>query len=215
MEKRNTILLTVIAVATLLVAVVGATFAYFAQSGSFDATANLTANTAAASSSFIATGSDITLSVTAANMVYATAGNQVSSTAQENAITVSFKSGSSENLSCTYKVYYEWDSTSDAYTMTTGAAGNKEFTYEFAKKTGGTASTFTGYSTETNFEPKDASRHYVGGTQTISNASSETATLDTYDITVRFYNLTQEQSGEAAKAGKTWKIKFGISDVIC
>ena len=29
MEKKNTILLTVIAVATLLVAVVGATFAYF------------------------------------------------------------------------------------------------------------------------------------------------------------------------------------------
>ena len=33
MEKKNTLLLTVIAVATLLVAVVGATFAYF---GSFD-----------------------------------------------------------------------------------------------------------------------------------------------------------------------------------
>ena len=29
MEKRNTVLLTVIAIATLLVAVVGATFAYF------------------------------------------------------------------------------------------------------------------------------------------------------------------------------------------
>ena len=34
MEKKNTILLTVIAVATLLVAVVGATFAYFTASGS-------------------------------------------------------------------------------------------------------------------------------------------------------------------------------------
>lgn len=30
MEKKNTLLLTVIAIATLLVAVVGATFAYFA-----------------------------------------------------------------------------------------------------------------------------------------------------------------------------------------
>ena len=35
MEKKNTLLLTVIAVATLLVAVVGATFAYF---GSFNTT---------------------------------------------------------------------------------------------------------------------------------------------------------------------------------
>ena len=33
MEKKNTILLTVIAVATLLVAVVGATFAYFTAQG--------------------------------------------------------------------------------------------------------------------------------------------------------------------------------------
>ena len=34
MEKKNTILLTVIAVATLLVAVVGATFAYFTATNS-------------------------------------------------------------------------------------------------------------------------------------------------------------------------------------
>ena len=34
MEKKNTVLLTVIAVATLLVAVVGATFAYFTASNS-------------------------------------------------------------------------------------------------------------------------------------------------------------------------------------
>ena len=40
MEKKNTLLLTVIAVATLLVAVVGATFAYF---GSFTANANANA----------------------------------------------------------------------------------------------------------------------------------------------------------------------------
>ena len=33
MEKRNTMLLTVVAIATLLVAVVGATFAYFTATG--------------------------------------------------------------------------------------------------------------------------------------------------------------------------------------
>lgn len=38
MEKKNTILLTVIAVATLLVAVVGATFAYFTATSSTDGT---------------------------------------------------------------------------------------------------------------------------------------------------------------------------------
>ena len=52
-NRKNTILLTVIAVATLLVAVVGATFAYFTAQGGGTATNNLEVKTeAAASSSF-------------------------------------------------------------------------------------------------------------------------------------------------------------------
>ena len=47
-NKKNTILLTVIAVATLLVAVVGATFAYFTASGT---TGNVTVSTGTAASS--------------------------------------------------------------------------------------------------------------------------------------------------------------------
>ena len=46
MEKKNTILLTVIAVATLLVAVVGATFAYFTASTSGTGTGDVTTGTA-------------------------------------------------------------------------------------------------------------------------------------------------------------------------
>ncbi len=52
-NRKNTILLTVIAVATLLVAVVGATFAYFSAQGGGTKTNNLEVKTeAAASSSF-------------------------------------------------------------------------------------------------------------------------------------------------------------------
>ena len=50
-NRKNTILLTVIAVATLLVAVVGATFAYFSAQGGGTATNNITVETEAASSS--------------------------------------------------------------------------------------------------------------------------------------------------------------------
>jgi len=50
-NKKNTILLTVIAVATLLVAVVGATFAYFTASGSQGTTGNVTVSTGTAASS--------------------------------------------------------------------------------------------------------------------------------------------------------------------
>ena len=50
-NKKNTILLTVIAVATLLVAVVGATFAYFTAQGGTETSANVTVSTGTAASS--------------------------------------------------------------------------------------------------------------------------------------------------------------------
>ena len=57
-NRKNTILLTVIAVATLLVAVVGATFAYFTAQGGTEQTGNINVQTeAAASSSFEIDGS--------------------------------------------------------------------------------------------------------------------------------------------------------------
>ena len=50
-NKKNTILLTVIAVATLLVAVAGATFAYFTAQGAQGTTASVTVSTGTAASS--------------------------------------------------------------------------------------------------------------------------------------------------------------------
>ena len=50
-NKKNTILFTVIAVATLLVAVVGATFAYFTAQGAQGTTADVTVSTGTAASS--------------------------------------------------------------------------------------------------------------------------------------------------------------------
>ncbi|MCM1053275.1 MAG: SipW-dependent-type signal peptide-containing protein [Ruminococcus sp.] len=65
MERKNTILLTVIAVATLLVAVVGATFAYFtATTTSTGQGGSTTGNTAAS-----ANGATLTLSPTATPFV--------------------------------------------------------------------------------------------------------------------------------------------------
>lgn len=60
-NKKNTILLTVIAVATLLVAVVGATFAYFTASGAQGTTGNVTVSTGTAASSEFGTMNDINL----------------------------------------------------------------------------------------------------------------------------------------------------------
>ena len=60
-NKKNTILLTVIAVATLLVAVVGATFAYFTASGAQGTTGNVTVSTGTAARSEFGTMNAINL----------------------------------------------------------------------------------------------------------------------------------------------------------
>ncbi len=70
MDKKNTILLTVIAVATLLVAVVGATFAYFSvTTNTSDATTTVTANTGEVGTVTVSKAEGpYTLSVTAQDM---------------------------------------------------------------------------------------------------------------------------------------------------
>ena len=50
MEKKNTVLLTVIAIATLLVAMVGATFAYFTAQRGDGAQADITVTTSTSDS---------------------------------------------------------------------------------------------------------------------------------------------------------------------
>ncbi len=73
MERKNTMLLTVIAVATLLVAVVGATFAYYSvQTGANNSTHAINTSTgAAATVTYTANTTQLYLKVTAAQMAEA------------------------------------------------------------------------------------------------------------------------------------------------
>lgn len=74
-DKKNTMILTIVAVATLLVAVIGASFAYFSLS--VGGTASTTANVTTANPGNITidgTEETISLHVTAANMSLANAG---------------------------------------------------------------------------------------------------------------------------------------------
>ena len=107
--RNNTAMLTVIAIATLLVAVVGATFAYFSTAQSNDANVTVQAETKAADT-FTATGSPaVSLEVTAAQMQQ-TAGNDdhsvVANSAEANGnVTVSLTAGSG-TATCTYDLIY-------------------------------------------------------------------------------------------------------------
>lgn len=118
MEKKNTLLLTVIAVATLLVAVVGATFAYF---GSFTANANANAainvqTQAATASSFLTTGGSLDLNVTSASMTRNLSG-EVTDVANSN-VTLGIELTATDPTTvttCDYKVYYAYNSGSSIY----------------------------------------------------------------------------------------------------
>ena len=87
MEKKNTMLLTVIAVATLLVAVVGATFAYFSVStANSSSTVNVTGQTTAVGAATLTTPTvAMHLNLTAAEMAEAVKGTTYYSAVGEKA----------------------------------------------------------------------------------------------------------------------------------
>lgn len=125
MEKKNTLLLTVIAVATLLVAVVGATFAYF---GSFNVDTNSSTNVnvttgAGQSVLFKTTGTDLNYTVPD-NKMGAGVGDTLEEAGKGNAtLTVSLSSGTTDaTTTCTYDVVYTG---TPAYTKVVA----NEFTY--------------------------------------------------------------------------------------
>lgn len=201
MERKNSILLTVIAIATLLVAVVGATFAYF--------TANVT-NTAKVTSSvttkardvFNATGSG-TMSITVNNdKMQTTNTGAVAATATNNSMTISLTAGSGK-ATCSYKLKLTKDTSSTAYTRTsTLATGVKEFTIS-GKDNSTTAQTFN----ET-----EVSDNLILGTFSISDTSATGAATQTWTFTTNFYNQNVDQNN---LAGSTFSYSVQVVDVSC
>ena len=212
MEKRsnNTIMLTVIAIATLLVAVVGATFAYFSANTAGNAgKTTVEVNTAAAADLFLTEGnSTITLDVTADKMQQAVGKNDYSvkiTNDTDATIAVKLTAGSSK-ATCTYDLTYtpttEFKSDSDAV-----AASLKEFTLAGTSTAGN------------NFEEKDlngVNAATVLGSYSISDtydaAAADEATVDTWTFTANFYNLAVDQGDNI---GKTFGGTVTVTNVQC
>lgn len=150
MEKKNTLLLTVIAVATLLVAVVGATFAYF---GSFSVNNTSRTNVSvgtdeAVGSSLVTTGASIKLHVLGKEMTYdpnnagsVAVGTNEEGTTDTGNLTVKLDASSNATITtCTYDIVYAYDAGADRYgngerIASTGVKG-KEFTYKYSLMAG-------------------------------------------------------------------------------
>ena len=111
-SRKNVILLTVIAIATMIVVLVGATFAYLASSVQSSDQANIEAATNAGNDMFlINAGGDMELYADLDNF-YSGSGNQVDSTEA----TVTLQTSSSSEVSYTYNAYVAVDSNNFEYT---------------------------------------------------------------------------------------------------
>ena len=142
-NRKNTILLTVIAVATLLVAVVGATFAYFTAQGGGTATNNIEVKTEAAASSSFSIDKNLAI---LANMDNFAQGNG-STQADTMTGTVEFTAGTgtAAQTEFCYTAALAWNSATPSDFVDTGSAKD-DLTLTVTKKTGWNGS---GYDTTT------------------------------------------------------------------
>lgn len=231
MEKKNTLLLTVIAVATLLVAVVGATFAYF---GSFSANVNQntqvsTTTEAAKASTFTSLPGVVTMKVEASKMVKGADTDKDSveaaiSTGDNQNIKVSLNSAATDTFTiCTFDVKFK-DSSNPAYAKTAAVTG-KEFTYQFGEatkvltknegaeaeaagsiKAGDMATTETAYDTLTT----EADKTIITGLQISAKGGTTTLTIP---VTLKFYNVPGVDQSDVS--GKTYTGMFHVTEPVC
>ena len=203
MEKKNTLLLTVIAIATLLVAVVGATFAYFqAQVGS-GASANVT----------VTSQSTDQLTFNAVQLVV---GPATQANFGENAGNLSDTKSASVVLdpstggSATYCYTATLNVTSNDFEYITGATATPELTISASKNSTPVVTNHDITTLTTSYQ--------LGSTHTIT-ASNDTAATDVWSITVTFVNLATDQSlqgtGQVNNLDKAFHGTIDFTQVAC
>lgn len=237
MEKKNTLLLTVIAVATLLVAVVGATFAYF---GSFTATVKdkaavnvHTGNVAA--STFITTGGTLLLDVPGSDMIKGTGGaTEVGKKTDSANLVVKLNyPDTATQMTCTYDVYFAYDESSPVYgiapTPVTNGTEGKEFTYTLTPSEGitveSTYATTSGAKSFSLFAPVPTEEQPTPAAVPVIVAHGSITAKGTTEVTgpvtqnlladVNFYNFPA--INQSALAGKDFKGSFYVKEdsVVC
>lgn len=191
-NRKNTILLTVIAVATLLVAVVGATFAYFTAQGGTAASRPVTVTTHTTDSATFSIAKDLKIEADQTNFAEGKGDASDSTTA-----TATFKANDTEAANFCYNVDLEVTTNNFVYSKanTTNAA---ELTFTAVK--GGTtlvnaADITTG--TATVHVPNTA-----GGTNYEHKISADAGQeiTDNWSFTVTFVNLDLDQNDNTEKS---------------
>lgn len=201
MEKKNTVLLTVIAIATLLVAVVGATFAYFASNSSNNTATTITTEVAGAADVFTASGAtQLNLNVDNSNMATTEVTKVADSANADLSLVLTAGSGTA---TCTYDIVWT-PNTTDPYTAYQASANRGDnLEYSLVVKEGETV-----VFAETNIDKIANNVLYSG---TISSTEGATVTK-TYNVAATFYNLNVDQPG---LFGKKYSGTVEIANVVC
>ena len=213
-NRGNVVLLTVIAIVTMVIVLVGATFAYFASLNiNVTNTTNVRTTTGDAINATLATiGDTITLSLSGSDMLPTAIDEDTPKATGTGDIVVQFTGGSVETpMQCKYDLYYAWvnvaaDPENPSIVATTpyvrSDATKNEFTYTITKNN----AAFVGpINFVASADANATTGIKIGGEQTIT--SNGTLSTDTYNITAAFYNIEADQT---SNANANWKIKFYV-----
>ena len=185
MKNKNNLVLTIIAVSTLLITIIGATFAYFQSVSYLDDNVVVNAQLNPNNSSFTVESAELAINVAPSLMIETQASTtaKVSNTAN---LVVTYNSGGPE-LTCTYDIVFYWDS---QYTKTTNlplTTDKGTWNYEMSLKSTSSAADSSKASTltETNMDWANGTVLHSGET-IYSNGNNA---VNTYSYTLSFYNF--------------------------
>lgn len=161
-NRKNTILLTVIAVATLLVAVVGATFAYFTAQGGGTASTPITVQTSTSSNSSFDLAAALNINATQENFDTA----QAAHLKDEQTGTVKWtpsNQATGDNLNFCYTVDLEVSANTFAYIADGDFANTPELLFNVSKNSSAVTTGIDGLTYATVGTDKTGTRPEVSG----------------------------------------------------
>lgn len=216
MNKKSTTFLTIIAITTLLVLLVGSTFAFFAIQETNTAKIDVTSTTAKSSDIFTATGTGlIVLNITNEKMLESSTkdaeGNDITVVADEDSndsMLISLYAGSGK-ATCEYDLLWT-ESTGaefDIYKKTPAAGANLEYTLSGISNRGNKIE-------ETNLDSEIVNSKRVLGHFIIEDEydENEVTTNEKWTFTAKFYNLPISQS---AQTDKKYGGQITVENVSC
>ena len=208
-NKSNIKLLSIVASVMLLIIVVGASFAYF---GTYKEDIdkykiNITIDQFA-KATFVTKDANLNLSVSKKNMVaYETGTKAAENSANLNVVLTS--GNPNVKVTCTYDIYYEYDTNSSIYGVSPTPVTDSSLKELTLKAVGSTGT--NNYANEKNFNydtswTTNPYKRLIVKSASITDATKN-GTTDTWNFNMAFYNLDADQN---KLAGKTFSGSFYV-----